>query len=61
METLPAWLTAAVEAAGITAYAFDVEREDKAAPAPAKTRARFEDEVPPTLQYSAQYASETAS
>ena len=50
METLPAWLTAAVEAAGITAYAFDVEREEKAAPVPAKTRARFEDEVPPTLQ-----------
>ncbi len=50
MENLPAWLAAAVEAAGITAYAFDVECEMKRTSTPAKAWGQFPEEVPPTLQ-----------
>jgi hypothetical protein len=46
MEQLPHWLTAAVMAAGMTAYADDLDRIHKHSPSPADTSA-LDENTPP--------------
>ena len=47
METLPSWLVAAVAAAGVTAYAFDVESKAYAPLIPTLTPAPMPPVAPP--------------